>query len=176
MPQRRPLSKTLVNGSACYELSSDTKSKLYNRALAGQSTSEVEAEEYVLKSIINHLLQRIEQHNTIANLPWTDRSRIHNNQDKRQVICQVRLSPKITYEDLWRSTGPKFSNKLLRSILQDYSIINWGSKQWAALTEAIASLRLAFAQAWELDSITKQGRPKAALMRGAAKGVGTNTS
>ena len=58
------------------------------------------------------------------------------------------MSPKITYKDLRRSTGLKFGNKLLRGILQDHGILNWRSKRRPALTEAIASIRLAFARAW----------------------------
>jgi len=124
MPRRRPLTIILVNISTRCELSSDAKSKLYGRTPAGQSASEIEAKENVPKLTINHLLQRIEQCNTMANLPRNGRPRVHNDGDKQQVIRQVRLSPKITYEDLQRSTGLEFSNKLLRGILKDHGILN----------------------------------------------------
>ena len=128
MPRRRPLSNIPINISTRRELSSDAKNVIYRRALAGESSSKIATAERIPKSTINYILQCIEQHNTVANLPWSGRPRIHNDQDKQRIIQQVRLSPKITYKDPRRSTGLKFSNKLLSGILKDHSIIDWHSK------------------------------------------------
>ena len=79
MPRRCPLSNVPVNISSRRQLSSDTKNKLYGRALAGQSASEISAIEQVPKATIDHLLQRIEQRNTTANLRRSGRPNIYNN-------------------------------------------------------------------------------------------------
>ena len=148
MPRKRLLSNISVNISPRKQLSSEAKNKIYGRALAGESSTEIEAAENVPKPTIDHLLERIIERETTDNLPRSGRPRIYDDRDERAVVRQVRLSPKMRYDDLRKATGLEFSNKVLRGILNDYGIINWRSKRRPALTEAIASIRLAFARAW----------------------------
>jgi len=147
MPRRRPLSNIPINISTRQELSSDAKNKIYGRALAGQSAREIEAAECVPKSTIDGLLQRVEQRNTTNNLPRSGQPKIYTERDKRRIIFQVRLSPKITYNELRRINGFQFSYDTIRTILNNHGIINWRSKRRPALTEAVAATRLAFARA-----------------------------
>lgn len=124
MPRRRPLSNIPVNISSRRQLSSSAKDRIHGRALAGQSAREISSAERAPKSTIDHLLQRVEHRNTTANLPRSGRPRIYNDRDERRIIRQVRLSPKITYNDLRRETSLNFSRDVLRRILRDYGILN----------------------------------------------------
>jgi len=148
MPRRRPSSNIPINISTRRQLSSDAKSEIYGRAAAGESACEIESAEKVPKSTIEHVLQRIEQRNTTADLPRSGRPCICNNRDQWHIIRQVRLSPKIKYEELRRATGLEFRREVLRCILQDHGIAKWRSKRRPALTQEVASMRLSFTRAW----------------------------
>jgi transposase len=148
MPRRTPFKALPLNAIAGCELCHNTKIAITSRAAAGQTAREIEAAENTPKSIINSLLQRTKQRNTIENWPRSGHPKSYTHQDERMVIRIARRIPKCTYTTLRKQSGLDLSTKVLRRILQDAGILNWRSKRRHELTAEHARLRLQFARQW----------------------------
>jgi transposase len=100
MPRRTPFKALPLNTIAGCELSHNTKIAITSRAAVGQSAREIEAAENTPKSIINSLLQRTKQRNTIENQPRSGRPKSYIYRDEQIVICIACRIPKYTYTTL----------------------------------------------------------------------------
>lgn len=147
MPPRRPLAPISANRRRNQELSNDDKSRIYGRALAGQSGPEIAAAESLPKSTINTTIRRTSQRHNVQNKTRSGRPKTYTKQAARRVLWAARKNPKWTYKSIREETRTNFSSKVLRSILNDFGIINWRCKKRPHLTIQQARLRLHWARA-----------------------------
>ena len=133
MPRHKPLRALNVNMTSRKELSNDTKSRIYGRALGGQSSYEIALEENIKLRSVYRVIKTTSERGDNFNTPKSGRPKVHSSQDDRSVVRNARLNPKFTYEDLARETDVDFSRDTVRSILRDVDISNWRSKKRPAL-------------------------------------------
>jgi hypothetical protein len=105
MPRRTPFKALPLNAITGCELSHNTKIAITSRAAIGQSAREIEVAENTPKSIIDSLLQRTKQRNTIENQPRSGRHKFYIYRDERMVIRIARRIPKCTYTTLRKQSG-----------------------------------------------------------------------
>lgn len=142
MPRRLPLTPIAANRRPGTELSNEDKSRIWGRALAGQSGDEIATAESLHKRTVNSLLKRANTRHTLENKPRPGQPKSYTPQDARRIVRYARLHPKWTYQDLQRYTGLELHRTTFRSILNDHGIINWRCKKRLHLTQTIATLRL----------------------------------
>jgi transposase len=148
MPRRKPLATLPVNRLPNHELSDDTKQRLYGRALAGQSTRQIAAEEQLQEVTVYHAINRISKRQTIADTPRSGRSQVYTARDERMILRVARQNPKLTYNELKQETGLDLNHDTILRILRNAGMINWCSKKRPKLTQHYANLRLQFARQW----------------------------
>lgn len=145
MSQRTPLAIIDSNRRSGYQLTTDQKSRIVGRSLAGQNHTKIALSEGLPRSTVSSLLRRVATRHTIANNPRSGRRRVYTDQDERAVLRSIRNSPKLTFEQLRSATGLNFTQKVFKAICNKHNIEHWHCKQRPELTVIHAQRRLAWA-------------------------------
>jgi hypothetical protein len=117
IPRRKPLLEIGSNRTPHHELSTRSKAKIYDRALAERSRSQFADVEHVKISSTYRIIQRISQRQSLNNKPRSPRPRKHDARDDRSVLHHARKHPECTYADIESATRLNLSRDTFRSIL-----------------------------------------------------------
>ena len=78
-----------------------------------------------------------------ASLPRPGRPIIYDPRDRRAMLRNIRLHPKLTFDARREATGLDMSNSYIKGLARSEGLTHWRAKKRPELTEEVAALRLA---------------------------------
>jgi hypothetical protein len=142
-PKRRPLAEREVNLSRRGpELSPYQRGKIVGAHLAGKTPRELELEFNVSRGAIRSTLAQDAQRNDGVSQYRPGRKKIYTQRDRRMMLKNLRLHPKLTFEQRRDAVGLKMSDTYIKNLAKANGLTHWRAKGRPELTVVHAAERL----------------------------------
>lgn len=136
------------------ELTPNERGRIEGLAMAGKTNREIELLTKHSRGAIRGTiaLERLRQDGN--SLPRSGRPLLYSIRDCRTMLRNLRLYPKLTFQQRREDTGLKMSNGKIKSIAKENGLVHWRAKKRPELTKINAANRLLWCKCrahWDVE-------------------------
>jgi transposase len=94
------------------------------------------------KGTVNTTLRRAKSRSNGHSMPRHGRPQEYSARDRRSMLRNLRLHPKLTFKQRQETTGLKMSASYIKDLARANGLAHWRTKKRPELSEAVAAKRL----------------------------------
>jgi hypothetical protein len=129
-PQRTPLGQISSDqGIRGPELTSYERGRISGLYEAGFSPREVEKQLDHSRGAVRSTITLHNRNTQGASLPRSGRPVLYNERDRRMMLRNLRLYPKMTFQQRRDETGLKMSNSYIKDLARKSGLSHWRAKE-----------------------------------------------
>jgi hypothetical protein len=145
-PQRTPLRSIDGNQGRGKDISPYMRGQIIRATRAGMRKSSIEREFGVSRAAVKTTISNQHHNPEGASRPRTGTPRTYNDRDRRMMLRNLLLYPKMTFEQRREATGLGCKNTWIKDLARANGIHHWRAKKRPELTDEIALLRYDWAR------------------------------